>query len=70
VPANSTGPEVYLSPRQAARRLGVSVRTLARWADTKGLKPSRTPGGHRRFHVDDLDALLEPDPPAPTELTE
>jgi len=43
---------------QAARLLGVSVSSLRAWA-AAGLVPHvRTPGGHRRFRHDDLDAFI------------
>jgi len=38
-----------LTPAQAAARLGVTPRTLARWADAGRLVGVRTPGGHRRY---------------------
>lgn len=57
-----------LTASQAAERLGVSVRTLARYVEAGELVPTRTRGGHRRFDSADVDALLERDPPPPTEL--
>ena len=43
-----------MSVSQAARLLGVSVSSLRAWA-AAGLVPHvRTPGGHRRFHHDQL----------------
>ena len=37
-----------LSPRQAARALGVSESSLKRWCDRGLLTTTRTPGGHRK----------------------
>lgn len=50
----SPAPTATLSPKQAARALGVSESSLKRWCD-QGLLPSvRTPGGHRKVEVADL----------------
>jgi excisionase family DNA binding protein len=69
-----------LAPVAAARRLGVSVRTLDRYVADGRLTPTgRTAGGHRRFDVEAVDRLkAELDeqtpppppirPPTPTEL--
>jgi excisionase family DNA binding protein len=43
---------------EAARHLGVSVSTVRRWADAGHLPGFRTPGGQRRFTVEQLDAFL------------
>jgi len=42
----------------AAAHLGVSPNALRQWADSGRIACSRTPGGHRRFRVADLDGLL------------
>ena len=48
-----------LSTGQAAKRLGISVRTLYRWEADGKLRPmTRTPTGQRRFSVREVDALL------------
>ncbi len=39
--------------------LGVDETTLRGWADAGKVRVFRTPGGHRRFNVLDLDALLK-----------
>jgi excisionase family DNA binding protein len=49
---------VNLTPREAAKALGVSIRTLYRWEDDGLISPRRTPGGHRRYTLADIDALL------------
>jgi excisionase family DNA binding protein len=47
----------------AAAELGVGASTLRRWME-KGLIPDRrTPGGHRRFDVDELRAMLDRETP-------
>ncbi len=48
-----------LSTSEAARHLGVSLSTVRRWSDAGHLRGYRTPGGQRRFTVEQLDAFLE-----------
>lgn len=48
----------HLTPQQAAEYLGVSIRTLYRWEDDGLINPRRTPGGHRRYPLADIEALL------------
>jgi excisionase family DNA binding protein len=47
-----------LTAAQAAARIGVSVRQLTRYVAAGLISPERTPGGHRRFSSEDVDALL------------
>jgi excisionase family DNA binding protein len=47
-----------LSTSEAARHLGVSLSTVRRWSDSGHLRGYRTPGGQRRFTVEQLDAFL------------
>lgn len=55
-----------LTAREAARRLGVSVRTFDRhlpdWVAAEVVTVRRTPGGHRRFDPAEIDALRAPEP--------
>jgi excisionase family DNA binding protein len=51
------GERVYVTTREAARRLGVSAPTVAQWVDRGLLRGHRTPGGHRRILAEDLGAL-------------
>lgn len=45
----------FVTTAEAAKALGVSNRTLARWAREKRLRPaSTTLGGHHRWDLDDL----------------
>lgn len=39
---------------QAAEQLGVATSTLRRWEREGKIKPKRTPGGHRRYSMNDL----------------
>jgi excisionase family DNA binding protein len=48
-----------LTTSQAARHLGVSLSTIRRWSDQGHLQGYRTPGGQRRFSIDQLDAFLD-----------
>ncbi len=47
-----------LSTSEAARHLGVSLSTVRRWSDAGHLRGYRTPGGQRRFTVEQLDDFL------------
>lgn len=50
---------VFLTPDEAAKRLGVSPITLRKWAG-KGLIQARTtPGGHRRYPLSEVTKLLQ-----------
>lgn len=42
----------YLTPGQAARMLGVSPKTVNRWANDGRIPCAVTLGGHRRFRAD------------------
>lgn len=46
-----------LSIGETAKILGVSVKTVRRWADSGKLRSVRSPSGHRRFHLDDVEKL-------------
>ena len=47
----------YLRPAEAAEILGMSLRRLRRLAATGRLVTVRTPGGHRRYRSDDVEAF-------------
>ena len=46
-----------LRPQLAARHLGISVDTLKLWEAKGHIASIRTVGGHRRYRIEDLDAL-------------
>ena len=48
-----------MSTSQAASALGVSLGTIRRWADMGYLESYRTPGGQRRFSVEQIEQFLE-----------
>lgn len=49
----------YLTPGQVARTLGVSPRTIDRWADMGRIPCIITLGGHRRFSRDAVAGLAQ-----------
>jgi excisionase family DNA binding protein len=60
-----------MSVSEAAAYLGVSPASLRKWSNS-GLVPTyRTPGGQRRYSVEDLDSFMrsmrEPKQGAPSE---
>lgn len=56
----------YVTPKQAARALGVHVKTLARWETEGKIKAVKTPAGQRRY---DLEAYLKANPSTTTNDT-
>lgn len=46
------------STREAAERLGVSLRTVQLWSEAGVLRAWKTPGGHRRILQSSVDELL------------
>lgn len=48
----------WLSLKRASQQLGIHYTTLRAWADEGKIRVFRTPGGHRRFHKDDLNRFL------------
>jgi excisionase family DNA binding protein len=49
----------WLTLGQAARYLGVAQSTIRKWSDSGRVRVYKTPGRHRRYRLDDLDAFLE-----------
>jgi excisionase family DNA binding protein len=49
----------WLTASEAAARLHVSAKTVARWASEGRLAHRRTLGGHRRYDPELLDALID-----------
>ena len=48
-----------LTPKDAARILGVSPKTLTRWVAAGNLAAVTTPGGHRRYPSTAVEALRQ-----------
>lgn len=55
-------PEALLKPREAARLLGVGPTTLARWARSGRISAQSTPGGQRRYRVEEIYAIIDVPP--------
>ena len=52
--------DAWLTPRDVARRTGLSPATLRLWEQRYGFpRPARLPSGHRRSAGDELERLLE-----------
>jgi len=45
---------------EAAQRLGVTIATLRRWDKSGKLRPVRTFGNHRRYRLNEIEALVNP----------
>jgi excisionase family DNA binding protein len=60
VPVISPDPqnETLLRPREVAELFGVRPTTIARWAREGRLMPLYTPGGHRRYRLQDIRRVL------------
>lgn len=50
--------ELFVSPRQVARAIGVSESSLKRWCDDGLIPVERTAGGHRRIPISGVVAYL------------
>ncbi|MEZ5498324.1 MAG: response regulator [Steroidobacteraceae bacterium] len=57
MPRRSSNDE-YLTTVEAARALGVSVRTVQLWVEANRLSAWKTAGGHRRIARASVDAML------------
>lgn len=54
-----SGPSERIGAAEAARRLGVSMQTLARWRKQGRLSFVRAwPGAHPQYYAAEVDALL------------
>jgi len=54
----------WLTLRAASKQLGVSPGTLRQWADKGKVRTFRTPGGHRRFSIAEMQSKVTAVPPA------
>lgn len=50
---------VYLTPRDVARRLSVSTKTIGRWIKARQMPVTTLPSGTLRFHPDRLEVWLQ-----------
>lgn len=53
--ADGAAPDQLIRPAEAARRLGVTTTTLARWADLGLIGAQRGPTGVRRYRASEVD---------------
>jgi len=53
--------DVTISIGDTAKELGVSVKTIRRWADAGKLRFERSPSGHRRFYLADIKKITPRD---------
>lgn len=51
-------PEDLMKPSEVAIAFRVDAKTVTRWARQGKLKPVMTLGGHRRYRVTEVQALL------------
>ena len=51
--------EELVSPKQAAKMLGVCTDTLRNWTKDGKIKCVKTAGGHRRYKLSEINKLLE-----------
>ena len=55
--STSTGEVVLMTPAEVASMFRVSPKTVARWSRAGKLTALRTLGGHRRFRMEEVEAL-------------
>jgi len=48
-----------LTKSQAAKYLGISIRTLHKWIKRGMVNPIMIPGGHSKYDINDLDRLIQ-----------
>jgi molybdopterin-binding protein len=51
-------PSALMTPREAAQSLGVSYPTMKHWILSGKIKTVKTPGGHHRVPIGELDEYL------------
>jgi putative resolvase len=52
--------QMTISIGEAAKELGISVKTIHRWADADKIRYKRNPSGHRRFYLADIKRRITP----------
>lgn len=53
--------QMTISIGEAAKELGISVKTIRRWADAGKIRYERSPSGHRRFYLADIKRITPRD---------
>jgi excisionase family DNA binding protein len=56
---DALGGDPLLTPAEVASMFRVHTKTLNRWAQTGRIGSIRTLGGHRRYRMSEVRALLE-----------
>lgn len=59
LPSGPLPARVWLSAKEAAGYLGCSERQFIRIADAHGVASSKPSDGLRRWHVEDIDAMMD-----------
>lgn len=49
---------MFLTTREVANMMGVDATSVNRWVDQNKISGCRTPGGHRRIHVDEFRRII------------
>lgn len=65
--SSKDGKESYITTRDAAVMLGVTVRTIQNWVDSGKLFAKITLGGHRRLLLSEVEALMNQHSPQPND---
>lgn len=65
-----TGNRQALTPREASKLLGISYPCIKKWILNGTLKTIRTPGGHHRLPVSEINRLLVPQSAKPAQVPE
>jgi excisionase family DNA binding protein len=60
--ANRPDVDDLLTPAEVGEIFRVAPKTVVGWANAGRLSVIRTPGGHRRFHAEEIEKLLTADP--------
>lgn len=48
-----------LTPKEVAVLFHVDPKTVSRWTSAKKIRAFKTPGGHYRYHREDVEQLLK-----------
>lgn len=59
----SSSEEAFCTTREAAKRLGVSLRTAQLWSESGLLEAWKTDGGHRRISLESVQRVLDKNRP-------
>lgn len=60
---NPSSKETFCTTREAAKRLGVSLRTAQLWSESGLLEAWKTDGGHRRISLESVQRVLDKNRP-------